>query len=34
MNISEVAYEVGFTTPSYFTKRFKEEYGIKPGEVE
>ena len=34
MNISEVAYEVGFTTPSYFTKRFKEEFGIKPGEVE
>ncbi len=32
-NISEVAYEVGFSTPSYFAKRFKEEYGIKPGEV-
>ena len=33
-NISEVAYEVGFTTPSYFAKRFKEEYGVRPGEVE
>lgn len=32
-NISEVAYEVGFTTPSYFAKRFKEEFGISPGEV-
>ena len=33
-NVSEIAFEVGFTTPSYFAKRFKEEYGIKPGEVE
>lgn len=32
-NISEVAYDVGFTTPSYFTKRFKEEYGMNPGDV-
>lgn len=32
-NISEVSYEVGFTTPSYFAKRFKEEFGISPGEV-
>ena len=31
--ISEVAYEVGFTAPSYFTKCFKDEYGILPGEV-
>ncbi len=33
-NVSEIAFEVGFTTPSYFAKRFKVEYGIKPGEVE
>ncbi|MED9946288.1 MAG: helix-turn-helix transcriptional regulator [Hallella sp.] len=33
-NISEVAYEVGFSTPSYFAKRFKEEYGVKPGELQ
>ena len=33
-NISEVAYEVGFTTSSYFAKRFKEEYGVRPGDVE
>ncbi len=32
-SISEVAYQVGFTSPSYFTKCFKEEYGILPGEV-
>ncbi len=31
--VQEVAYEVGFTTPSYFAKRFKEEYGVKPGEI-
>ena len=32
-SISEVAYAVGFTAPSYFTKCFKEEYGIVPIEV-
>lgn len=31
-NISEVAYEVGFTSPSYFTKCFKDEFGVTPGE--
>lgn len=33
MNISEAAYEVGFSSPSYFTKCFKDEYGIQPGEI-
>ena len=33
MSISEVAYEVGFSAPSYFTKCFKAEYGVLPGEV-
>ena len=32
-SVSEVAYLVGFTAPSYFTKCFKEEYGMLPGEV-
>jgi ABC-type sugar transport system substrate-binding protein/AraC-like DNA-binding protein len=32
-SVSEVAYAVGFTAPSYFTKCFKEEYGMVPGEV-
>ena len=32
-SVSEVAYQVGFTAPSYFTKCFKEEYGMLPGEV-
>jgi YesN/AraC family two-component response regulator len=31
INISEVAYEVGFNDPSYFTKCFKASYGISPG---
>ena len=33
LSISEVAYKVGFTAPGYFTKCFKEEYGILPGDV-
>lgn len=33
MSVSEVAYEVGFSSPSYFTKCFKDEYGMLPGEV-
>jgi len=32
-SISEVAYLVGFTAPSYFTKCFKEEYGQLPGDI-
>jgi AraC-like DNA-binding protein len=32
-SISEVAYEVGFSAPSYFAKCFKDEFGISPTEV-
>ncbi|MEL6810354.1 MAG: response regulator [Bacteroidota bacterium] len=32
ISISEVGYTVGFSDPSYFTKCFKEEYGISPRE--
>jgi signal transduction histidine kinase/DNA-binding response OmpR family regulator len=32
MNISEVAYEVGFADPLYFSRMFSEEYGIPPKE--
>lgn len=31
-SISEVAYAVGFSTPSYFSKCYKEEFGIQPGQ--
>ena len=33
LSISEIAYDVGFTAPSYFAKCFKDEFGISPGEV-
>ena len=32
-SVSEVAYQVGFTAPSYFTKCFKDEYGMLPGDI-
>ena len=31
--VSEVAYDVGFTAPSYFTKCFKDEFGISPSDL-
>jgi len=33
LTVSEIAYQVGFTSPSYFTKCFKDEYGKVPGEA-
>lgn len=32
-NVSEVAYNVGFSSPSYFSKCFHDYYGYSPGEV-
>ena len=32
LSISEIAYKVGFSAPSYFNKCFKDEYGTSPGE--
>ena len=29
--IAEVSYEVGFSSPSYFSKCFKEHFGRSPG---
>lgn len=31
--VAEIAYEVGFTAPSYFTKCFKDEYGVSPSDL-
>jgi len=31
--ISEISYQVGFNSPAYFNKCFKEEYGYSPGEL-
>ena len=33
LTVSQITYEVGFTSPSYFTKCFKEEFGIGPTEL-
>lgn len=30
LNVSEIAYQVGFNNPKYFSKYFKEEYGVLP----
>lgn len=33
LKISEVAYELGFSDPAYFSKVFKKEYGEQPGKM-
>lgn len=30
MNISEIAYEVGYSSPGYFSTSFKNKYGVSP----
>jgi YesN/AraC family two-component response regulator len=32
-NISEIAYLLGFSSPTYFTRCFKEEFGYPPSEI-
>ncbi|WP_345244662.1 hybrid sensor histidine kinase/response regulator transcription factor [Nibrella saemangeumensis] len=31
LNVSEVAYAVGFDNPKYFSRLFSEEFGVSPG---
>lgn len=33
MSISEIAYEVGFTAPAYFTRCYREAFGETPSEL-
>jgi YesN/AraC family two-component response regulator len=32
LNITQVAFEVGFSTPSHFSKSFTKQYGVSPSE--
>ena len=33
LSVSEIAYQVGFASPSYFTKCYKDEFGTVPGDA-
>ena len=33
MNVSEIAYEVGFDDPNNFSRTFSQEFGSAPSEV-
>ncbi len=33
-NISEIAYDVGFSSPSYFSECFRQQFGISPTEFQ
>ncbi|MCB9285190.1 MAG: helix-turn-helix transcriptional regulator [Lewinellaceae bacterium] len=33
MNISEVAYSVGYSDPAYFSRTFSEEFGVPPTNI-
>jgi AraC-like DNA-binding protein len=31
--VSEISYQVGFSSPAYFSRCFKEEFGYTPSEA-
>ena len=33
LNVSEVAYQTGFSDPNYFSRAFSKEFGIPPSEI-
>ena len=33
VTVSEIAYRVGYSSPSYFNKVFKKTFNVSPGEV-
>ena len=33
LNISEIAYQVGFNDPNYFSRSFSEEFGVSPNAI-
>ena len=33
MNISEIAYSVGFNNPNYFSRAFSQEFGVSPSSI-
>jgi len=33
LNVSEIAYEVGFDDPNYFSRTFSQEFGVAPSEI-
>lgn len=33
LSISEIAYQVGFSSPSYFAKCYRDQYGVSPTEL-
>lgn len=33
LSVTEVAYQVGFSDPAYFSRMFSKEYGVPPSKI-